>query len=89
MQQINYVGPQFEFTRALDWRDDDAGGFGASRSSYEKQVVAGNTFDYPAIHGEAIMKAGYSFVSSSVKAIEDGEMHLRGMVALDLILGKQ
>ena len=89
MQQINYVGPQFEFNRSLDWRDDDAGGFGASRSSYEKQVVAGNTFDYPAIHGKAIMKAGYSFVSSSVKAVEDKEIYLKGFKVVDFIMGKQ
>ncbi|MBO4813418.1 MAG: N-acetylmuramoyl-L-alanine amidase [Muribaculaceae bacterium] len=89
MQQINYVGPQFEFDRSLEWRDDDAGGFGASRSSYEKQVVAGNTFDYPAIHGKAIMKAGYSFVSSSVKAVEDQEIHLQNFKLADFIMGKQ
>ena len=89
MEQINFLGSQFEFRRNLDWRDDDAPGFGASRSNYETQNIAGNTFNYPSIHGEAIMNAGYSFVSSSIKAIEDGEVDLTPYGTLDIIMGKQ
>ena len=89
MQQINYLGAQFEFRRAQPWRDDDAGGFGASRSNHETKPIAGNTFNYPEIHGAHILKAGYSFVSSSVKAVENGEIALTPYKAIDLILGKQ
>ncbi len=89
MEQINYLGSQFEFRRNLEWRDDDAPGFGASRSNYETQNIAGNTFNYPAIHGDAIMQAGYSFVSSSVKAFESGQLDLTGLCAIDMIMGKQ
>lgn len=89
MQQINYLGSQHEFRRHLEWRDDDAPGFGACRSNHETEVIAGNTFDYPALHGEAIMNAGYSFVSSSVKAIESAPASLNGYQVLDLIMGKQ
>ena len=89
MQQINYIGSQFEFRRGLPWRDDDAGGFGDSRSTYETQPVAGNTFDYPAVHGESILKSGYSFVSTSVKAVDEGTVYLNDYKLVDLILGKQ
>ena len=89
MEQINYLGSQFEFRRHLDWRDDDAPGFGACRSNYETQNIAGNTFNYPSLHGKAIMQAGYSFVSSSSKAIENGNVDLTGYCALDIIMGKQ
>lgn len=89
MQQINYVGAQYEFRRALEWRDDDAGGFGASRATGERQVVAGNTFNYPALHGQSILQAGYSFVSASAKAVEDNAVSLSDYKVLDLILGKQ
>lgn len=89
MEQINYLGSQFEFRRNLEWRDDDAPGFGASRSNYETQNIAGNTFNYPSIHGSALMKAGYSFVSSSAKAIENGAVELARYTALDVIMGKQ
>ena len=89
MKQINYLGSQREFRRNLEWRDDDAPGFGACRSNHETEVIAGNTFDYPAVHGKAIMEAGYSFVSSSAMAIEN-DMSLRnGCYMVDLIMGKQ
>ena len=88
MQQINYLGSQYEFRRDIEWKDDDAPGFGASRSDHETMNVAGNNFDYPAIHGEALMNAGYSFVSCSQQALETtyytGDYRL-----MDLILGKQ
>ncbi len=89
MQQINFLGAQHEFRRNLPWRDDDAPGFGACRSNHETEVIAGNTFDYPGLHGASILKAGYTFVSSSVKAVEDGFVTLNGFNAVDLILGKQ
>lgn len=89
MKQINFIGSQFEFRRNIPWMDDDAAGFGASRSNYETQVIAGNTFDYPVIHGEALMSNGYSFVSSSVQAFEQGQVNAAGYKAVDLILGKQ
>ena len=89
MNDICFIGSQFEFRRNIPWMDDDAAGFGASRSNYETAVIAGNTFDYPAVHGEAIMKAGYSFVSASVATVSDGEVELAKYPIVDLILGKQ
>jgi len=88
IQQINYLGSQYEFRRALEWKDDDAPGFGSSRSNYETMNVAGNTFDYPAVHGEALMNTGYSFVSCSQQALEAG-YDTDGYRLMDLILGKQ
>jgi len=66
--------------------DDDAAGFGHSRSNYEDKVIAGNTFDFVALHGEAVRKAGYSFISSSVEAFCKAA---DTPAAVDLILGKQ
>ena len=88
IQQINYLGSQYEFRRALEWKDDDAPGFGSSRSDHETMNVAGNTFDYPAIHGEALMNAGYSFVSCSLQALEES-YNATDYRLMDLILGKQ
>ena len=88
IQQINYLGSQYEFRRAIEWKDDDAPGFGSSRSDHETMNVAGNTFDYPAIHGEALMNAGYSFVSCSQQALENN-YNTEGYRLMDLILGKQ
>ena len=65
-----------EFRRSIPWMDDDASGFGDCYGNYETQVIAGNTFDYPAVHGAAILKAGYSFVSCSDEAVENGQVVL-------------
>lgn len=91
MQQNNYIGEQYEFERRLPWVDDDEPGFGACRSNYENgtQVVAGNNFDYTAIHGEAILNAGYSFVSMSEAAFKAGGVDAATYPVLDIILGKQ
>ena len=69
--------------------DDDASGFGDCYGNYETQVIAGNTFDYPAVHGAAILKAGYSFVSCSDEAVESGQVVLNDYTYTDLILGKE
>ena len=60
---FSYIGPMKEFRRQIPWMDDDASGFGDSYGTHETMVIAGNSFDYPAVHEEAILKAGYSFVT--------------------------
>lgn len=88
MEDISYIGSQYEFRRKVPWMDDDAAGFGASRSDYQDKVLAGNTFDYTYTHGRAVADAGYGFVSLSVDAFV--ESPLPGVPAvIDLILGKQ
>lgn len=89
IQDINYIGKQKEFRRKVPWMDDDASGFGDSYGNYETTVIAGNTFDYPAVHGEAILKAGYSFVSCSDEAVENNLVNLNDYKTVDFILGKE
>lgn len=88
-EDISFIGSQYEFRRSIPWSDDDAPGFGASRANYETMVIAGNTFDYPALHGQSIVKAGYSYVSSSDEAVSSGQVNLNDYKLMDLILGKQ
>ena len=89
VNDISFIGSQFEFRREIPWMDDDAAGFGASRSNYETKVIAGNTFDYPIVHGEAIMAAGYSFVSSSMDAFAGKSFNAEQYPVVDIIMGKQ
>lgn len=89
IKDISYVGSMKEFRRSTPWMDDDASGFGDSYGDYETKVIAGNTFDYPALHGSAILKAGYSFVSCSDEAVEDRLISLNDYAYADLILGKE
>lgn len=88
IQGINYIGSQYEKRRSAGW-SDARGGFGSSHSDYEGAVIAGNTFDYPAWHGESLMAAGYSFVSASAMAVANGSASLKGYHTLDIIAGKQ
>lgn len=89
INDISYIGSMKEFRRAIPWMDDDASGFGDSYANYETMVIAGNTFDYPAAHGAAILHAGHSFVSCSNEAVESGVVNLNNYKIVDLILGKQ
>ena len=88
-EMISYTGKMKEFRRAIPWTDDDASGYGDSQSNYERIVVKGNTFDYPALHGRSILKAGYSFISVSRDAAVDLQLFdSEKFSAVDLILGK-
>lgn len=89
LKDISYIGKMKEYRRSIPWMDDDASGFGDSYGNYEDKVIAGNTFDYPAIHGAAILKAGYSFISCSDESVENKIMNLNDYKYVDLILGKE
>lgn len=83
IRDISFTGYQTEFRRGA------GESFGRSGSNYATQVIAGNTFDYPYIHGEAIAASGGSFVSCSAGAVEKGIVRLTDYKIVDLILGKQ
>ena len=64
------------------------GSLGHSGNELEGMKIAGNTFDYPFIHGKAIQAAGkYSFVSCSDEAVENGLVTLEDYPVVDYILG--
>ena len=73
----------------MKWTTDDSPGFGGSRADHEKEVIAGNTFDYPAVHGASMLKQGWSFTSTSNETIEDSSVVLTDYKLVDWILGKQ
>lgn len=89
LRDISYIGQQKEFRRSIPWMDDDASGFGDSYADQEDRVIAGNTFDYPFVHGQALMALGCSFTSCSNEAVEQGQVALSDYPMVDLILGKQ
>ncbi len=67
---------------------ETADGTGYSDATWEGRIIAGNTFDYPFIHGKAIQAiGGYSFVSASDEAIEENQVSLEKFLAIDLIFG--
>jgi len=89
IRDISFVGNQYEFRRSAQWITNDQNGHGDCYNNYAGKVIAGNTFDYPYIHGKSIAAAGYSFVSCSHYAVTDGQIKLTDYPVVDLILGKQ
>lgn len=83
LYDISICGAQTDFDR------EHAGStLGESGDEWEGFRRAGNTFDYPFIHGKAIQANGlYSFVSCSDEAVEDGQVTLEDYQAVDYILG--
>ena len=87
----NFVttGDQYDFSRRSPWTDDDNPGWGASYSDKEGKIIAGNTFDYPYIHGKSIMAAGRSFISVSDEIFTDEGFDFAPYCAADLIFGEE
>jgi hypothetical protein len=86
---ISTVGDQYDFDRAIQWLDDDDPGWGASYADREGSIIAGNSFDYPYIHGKALMDAGQSFISVSNEAFSSPYYNTDGFDAADIILGEE
>ena len=89
IRDICFIGENYEFRRDTEWKSDDAPGFGGSYSDYAGTVVAGNTFDYPAVHGESLLKLGKAFCSMSSEAFCADTALVSGYSGLDLICGAQ
>ena len=85
---ISYIGEQYDFQRASLWQSDDNCGWGASFSDKQFTLTAGNTHDYPVMHGRALSELGVSFCSCSATMLEDSAALSRYRV-IDLICGKQ
>ena len=82
-----FVGAQQIFDRRQGGKEGK-GSLGYSEDELVGLKIAGNSFDYPFVHGQAIKAAGnYSFVSCSDEAVENGLVSLNDFEAVDLILG--
>ena len=87
--EISETGDQYDFIRKSPWLDDDSPGWGSSYGDQEGKVIPGNSFDYPFIHGKAIMAAGHSFVSVSEKYFLADSLNLLKFKTIDLIFGEE
>ena len=84
-----YAGLQYEFDREMTGYYDEALQMGASGTELESTYVAGNTMDYASVHGASIKSAGYSFVSCSRQAFEEGTVKPQGFDVVDVFMGLQ
>lgn len=81
-------GIQHNFNRK-DINLDEEISLGVSGDEYDGRIIAGNTFNYPYIHGKAIASEDLSFVSCSRESVENGEVRLDDYIMIDLIMGLQ
>ncbi len=84
MHTAEYGGRQLDYERANIGFED---GLGLSGNDFEGILIAGNTFDYPCLHGEALAANGISFVSCSSEAVMDGYVSLADYNVVDFIAG--
>ena len=84
MRTPEYSGCQLDFLRENINVD---GGLGLSGSEYEGMLIAGNTFNYPRIHGDALASNEISFLSCGSEAVIDGVVDMCDYAVVDLILG--
>lgn len=87
IRDISYIGENYEFDRSAEYVDDNYSGFGSSYDDYAGKTLAGNTFDYPFVHGKSLMELGYSFFSMSRDAF--CAQSAQEADVLDIICGKQ
>ena len=89
IRDISYIGENYEFRRNMGWDSDDGPGFGGSYTDRAGELVAGNTFDYPFIHGQSLIGLGRPFCSMSAEAFCADTTLAASYRALDLICGAQ
>lgn len=87
-KDISFLGEQYDHLRSSQWQSDDNCGWGSSYSDQQFALTAGNTHDYPLMHGRVLATLGYSYCSTSVAAVSDSPA-MRGYDAVDVICGKQ
>lgn len=85
---ISFLGEQFDYLRSSEWQSDDNCGWGASYADQQFALTAGNTRDYPIMHGRVLADLNYSYCSCSSALLEDSTA-LRRYDIIDLICGKQ
>lgn len=86
MHTMEYCGQQLDFNSDNTQSET---GWGLSDERYEGMPIAGNTFDYPAIHGKALVANGMSFVSCGSEAVMSGSVDMCDYKVVDLILGTE
>ena len=84
-----YCGLQYEFSRSQLKNPDESLQQGASSDELETTYMAGNTMDYASLHGRSLKAAGYSFVSCSRQAFEEGIVKPSTFEVVDVFMGLQ
>ncbi|MEN8250685.1 MAG: hypothetical protein ABFS32_17260 [Bacteroidota bacterium] len=87
--EYSYAGKQYNFNKNDPWISNPRTGHGASYSTYEGTLKAGNTHDYPKKHGKHLKRHNISYISTSLKGFEINIDDYKNINKIDLIYGKQ
>lgn len=79
-----YCGNQLDLLRENMGYED---GLGLSGDEFEGKPIAGNTFNYPSVHGKALADNGITFVSCGSDAVMSGAVDMKAYDAVDIVLG--
>lgn len=89
IRDVAFIGEQRVFDTSKRREKVEQRALGHSFSDNAGAVVGGNSFDYPYLHGQSLVAANCSFYSSSVAAVECGDVDLSCYNLVDIVLGKQ
>jgi hypothetical protein len=89
LENMAYIGEQYDFDKKSPWIDDDASGYGSSHADQETRIVPGNSFDYPFVHGKSFRNNGLGFISTSDEVFENTEYDPTSYSLFDLIFGEE
>jgi len=87
--EMGYTGIPYDYSRNSLWLDDDSTGWGASYGNLEDKIIPGNSFDFTFTHGEAILSAGFSYISISDETFCDPGFDSAPYNFIDIILGEE
>lgn len=66
-----YIGQQWNYNRADEWKNDDNCGWGSCYRDHAGQLTIGNTRDYAFQHGRELRKMHISYGSCTAAFLED------------------
>ena len=89
LYSTSFCGEQLCFDRRKGGKEGP-GSLGHSSDTWEGITIAGNTFDYPYVHGKAMLATpGISFASCSDEALEDETITPATYQVIDYIQGME
>ena len=80
-----YIGAQWDYTRANEWKNDDNCGWGACYRDHAGQFTVGNTHNWSVQHGRELYKMQISYVSATEQLAQIDSSY----AIVDVVCGRQ
>lgn len=80
-----YIGQQWDYRRANEWKNDDNCGWGACYRDHAGQITVGNTHNWSVQHGQALHKMQISYVSATEQMAQIDSTY----AIVDVVCGRQ